>query len=89
MKIENEDSLLEIIVELYEKDEKYSPLFEYVHFNNVTIETIKIFIEKFNNDHLNSNIWGSICERLLKEEDNDITKLKERYKGQEKKKNIV
>lgn len=82
MKIENEDSLLEIIVELYEKDEKYSPLFEYVYFNNVTIETMKIFIEKF-------NIWGSICERLLKEEDNDITKLKERYKGQEKKKNIV
>ena len=47
LKIEDEDSLLLFILELYEKDHDYSYLFEYVKFNVLKEETMKIFIEKF------------------------------------------
>ena len=47
LRLEDEDSLLLFILELYEKDHDYSYLFEYVKFNVLKEETMKIFIEKF------------------------------------------
>ncbi|KAK8867140.1 hypothetical protein M9Y10_010114 [Tritrichomonas musculus] len=62
LKLYNEDGLLQFILELYEKDIKYSILFEYVQFNNVSKEVFKKFIEQFNIEYLNSKIWESICQ---------------------------
>ena len=65
LKIDDEDSLLNFIIELYLKDDKYSILFEYVKFQNLTEEGLTRFIEVFSIEDINSSIWKSICERLL------------------------
>ena len=65
LKIDDEDSLLNFILELYLEDDKYSILFEYVQFLNVSEETLIKFINKFNVEHINSGIWNSICRCLL------------------------
>lgn len=64
-KIEDEDSLLSFILELYNFDNKYSVLFQYVVFQNVTEKTLEEFIKQFNIEYINSSIWASICQRLL------------------------
>ena len=48
LKIEDEDSLLSFILDLYNFDNKYSVLFQYVVFQNVTEETLEKFINQFN-----------------------------------------
>ena len=64
LRIESEDSLLNLIIEKYRKT-KYSELFEKIYFNNVSEKAIEKFIEAFHIDDLNQNIWKSICVRLL------------------------
>ena len=65
LKIEDEDSLLSFILDLYNFDNKYSVLFQYVVFQNVTEETLEKFINQFNIEYINKSIWASICQRLL------------------------
>lgn len=74
LKLEEEDTLLQLLIELYENDINYSYLFEYVIFSNVKKETIKLFIETFDIEFLNLGIWKSISKRLLssKIQRNDI-----------------
>lgn len=77
LKLDEEDSLLNFILELYEKDEKYSPLFEYVNFNNINEKSFVSFINKFSIDNINSSIWRSMCQRILPSEKTKI--IHERY----------
>lgn len=65
LKIDSEDSLFQFIIDLYEKDQTKSYLFEYIYFNNISQISFEKFIEKFSIENLNSRIWYSICERLL------------------------
>ena len=65
LRIEDEDSLLNFIIELYSDDDKYSILFEYVKLSNVSDEFLRKFIDAFNIDDINSGIWKAICSRLL------------------------
>lgn len=65
IKIESEDSLLNLIIEMYEKDEGCSELFEKVCFTNVSENVLEKFIDIFSIDDLNHNIWKSICARLF------------------------
>lgn len=64
IKLEDEDELLLFILDLYEKDKKYSNLFEYIQFKNAKKETIEKFIQKFSIDDINTGIWRSICKQL-------------------------
>ncbi|KAK8898305.1 hypothetical protein M9Y10_000588 [Tritrichomonas musculus] len=66
LKIEDEDSLLRFILYLYQKDHKYSPLFEYVYFENVNDDTLETFVDQFNVDDMTIGIWISISYRLIK-----------------------
>ena len=65
LKIEEEDSLMKFVLELYSKDRKYGVLFEYILFNNVKEETLEEFVNEFELEDLNSKIWEVICKRLL------------------------
>lgn len=65
LKLIDEDSLLNLIIEFYLQDDKYSILFECVNFSNVGEESFAKFIQIFNIEHLDASIWSSICERLL------------------------
>ena len=49
--LEDEDSLLYQILELYEYDRRY--FFEYVEFNNLKISSLKEFIDHFDIEYLN------------------------------------
>ena len=75
LKLKDEGSLLNFILELYENDSKFSVLFEYVIFANVDDELLENFINEFNIEYINKNIWSSICNRLLHsklDSDNEI-----------------
>lgn len=64
LRIDSEDSLMEFILNLYEKDQSNAGLFEYVIFGNLSKEMIDKFISVFDIDYLNNNTWKSICVRL-------------------------
>lgn len=63
--LEDEDSLLLFINELYKESEEYSILFEYVEFEELTENVLKEFIDTFSIENLNICIWNKICERLI------------------------
>ena len=63
LQLDEEDTLLQFILDLYEKDPKYSPLFEYVIFNNIKQVTFEKFLNKFSINDLNLGIWLSIFKR--------------------------
>lgn len=65
LQISSEDSLLQFAIELYLKDSKFSSLFEYVLFNNVSEKVLQNFISIFSLDDINASIWKSICLRLF------------------------
>ena len=67
LKISDENSLFELVLKLYEDDHSYSILFSKIIFSNLSQESIEKFIRVFSIDDLDSEIWHSICERLLKE----------------------
>lgn len=66
LQIETEDEFIEILLDLNEKDDKYSKLFEYVLFNNLNDESIEKFIDAFNINFLTNGTWISVCRGLLK-----------------------
>lgn len=66
LKINDEDSLFEIIMKLYEEDETYSNLFGRVIFCNLSSKSVEKFVNTFSFDDISSEIWSSICMRLLK-----------------------
>ena len=65
LRLNEEDSLIEFILELYKIDSKYSTLFEYVEFKNVKVDSLQKFIDLFDIELLNSQIWKRICQRLV------------------------
>lgn len=73
LKLKNEDLLVELLIEKYKEDEKYSSLFEYVIFNNISEENLSEFINVFNISDINSGIWNSLCKRLLPKDKNAST----------------
>lgn len=65
--IETEDELLYFINKLYLKSSKYSDLYEYVCFSNVTIKAIDQFVSIFDIKDLNQGTWMSLSNRLKHE----------------------
>lgn len=63
LKIEDEDSLLNFIVDLYLYDRRLSFLFEKVFFSNVSNEALSNFFDAFNYNDMNGGIWHSIVDR--------------------------
>lgn len=82
LKIEDENSLLNLIICMYEEDDKYCELFEYVKYEHLREETLFKFIDIFNINHINNSIWKSICQRLIS------STGEEERKGKRYKKNI-
>lgn len=81
----DEDSLINFILNLYEKDSSFSILFSAVCFANVSNGVLEAFIEKFAIDDINTNIWRSICYRLVssdKEKVDDINSKKRYHKNE-------
>ena len=83
LQLKNEDELLKFINDMYSKDSKYSILYETVLFSNVEKSTICEFVDIFDINDLNIQIWQNLSARLRCEviNENEEEKLKEkRYK---------
>ena len=70
--IPNEDNLLQLILVLYSNSSKYSSLFQYVNFSNVSNELITKFYNTFDFNFLNANVWKNICSSLIKPETSNV-----------------
>ena len=82
--MKDEDSLLSFVLDMYETDTKYSILFEYVIFSNVSEQTLERFITEFNIEFMNVKIWNRICDRLLHGQLNEKNRKKNaRYSKKE------
>ena len=81
LRVSDEDSFLNFIVELYLNDRSYSDLFEYVIFNNVSKKTLKSFFSVFTYEDINMNIWHSICDLFTSKSNSNHS---ERYHINEK-----
>ncbi|KAK8839050.1 hypothetical protein M9Y10_032516 [Tritrichomonas musculus] len=64
LRLDDEESLFELILGLYEEDREYSSLFEYVEFKHLKSESVREFIDQFDIEYLSRGTWQSICERL-------------------------
>ncbi|KAK8840504.1 hypothetical protein M9Y10_030712 [Tritrichomonas musculus] len=65
LRLEDEESLFELILGLYEEDREYSSLFEYVEFKHLKSESVREFINQFDIEYLSAGTWQSICQRLV------------------------
>lgn len=63
----NEDQLLHFIIDLCTTNEKFSFLYEYVYFVNVSKEGIEEFVSNFNPQFMTNEVWKSISSRLKEE----------------------
>lgn len=86
LQINDEDQLLRFINSLYLKDKKYSNLYCYIIFSNVSAESMKEFVEIYDINDINNFIWKSITERLTKEIKNNNNLCQKRYKVEHKSK---
>ena len=64
LELESEEELLEFVNCLYEKDRKYSSLYEYVEFINVCAEGMNKFTEIFDFNDMTKSTWETIVRRL-------------------------
>ena len=67
LKIRDEDVLFDFILELYQKSSKFSFLFQYICFINVSQTSISSFITIFKLENISQQIWNQICTRLSQE----------------------
>ena len=89
LKIRDEDELLDFLIEIYQEDRKYYPLFEYIVFLNVSEESLNKFVNSFEIDDLNGQIWHSICARLLPSFFTEKVRSSENYSEQKNVKNFT
>lgn len=78
-KLTKEDQLLELINKLKQHDEKYSILYEYVLFENVTSKKIHDFLQTFDKEDLTEGIWRQLKKRLEKDVESEVNY--QRYAG--------
>lgn len=85
IQIETEDQLISFINKLYESDQSYSNLYQFVIFTNVSQEKMKEFIQIFNYNDLTTETWNSISSRLEEKINIEQNNVKDsRYKKKQK-----
>ncbi|KAK8854333.1 hypothetical protein M9Y10_016893 [Tritrichomonas musculus] len=80
LKLEDEDTLLNFVLDLYENNDQFSSLFEYVKFENVSEESLSNFIDKFDYQLMTAGVWKSICHRLVPNDQEKGNRYKQSYK---------
>ncbi|KAK8841528.1 hypothetical protein M9Y10_027149 [Tritrichomonas musculus] len=64
LKISEEDSLLDFVLNLYAEDHSYSDLLSSVLFYNLSEKSIEKFVKTIEFEDVNQHTWRSVCERL-------------------------
>ena len=81
LQLKSEDQLINIINKLYIHDSKYSVLYEYVDFSNVTVDKITEFLKIYDIKDLTHDSWKTLSSRLEKRiiQNNEIDYNNPRY----------
>ena len=79
LKLRDEDQLLKFVNSLYSSDSKFTSLYEFVAFENVSSDAVCEFAEIFNMNDLTNGTWNVICQRLKQETKNEKKVKSERY----------
>lgn len=88
LELDSEDQLLHFVNELFLTDSKYSILYEYIQFENVSCELIKEFISNYNIEFMNFKTWKALAIRLEKEVKNEnLTENRQIHKYRKSKEN--
>ena len=61
----DEDFLFNCIIKLCSYSKKYFFLFENISFENISRRSMEEFVDHFDFNYINSQIWENICKRLL------------------------
>ena len=78
LKLYNEEELFDIILNLYIKSKKYSPLFSHIIFINLKAKSLQDFYQNFDINDMNKSIWDSIFCRLEQDiSDKSLDKYKQ------------
>lgn len=81
--INDEESLFNFIFKLStENNEEFTCLFEFVEFENLTIDSIKKFLNNVSIESINSKIWDSFLSFFNKSNNNEINHFSKRYRKQ-------
>lgn len=81
LQLESEDQLLSLISHLYLRDKRYSILFEFIEFSNLSQNKISEFLSIFDFNDITLGIWEKISFRLEQNinQPNQPKKVKSRY----------
>lgn len=66
LQLKSEDQLITIINKLYSGNSKYSILYEFVDFSNVTVDKITEFLRIYDIKDLTHDSWKTLSSRLVK-----------------------
>lgn len=82
LKLEDEDSLIKIINELYSQNKRLSYLYSYVNFLFVSQEELEQFHSIFDVNDMSCDVWNAIFDRVLKSQvlKEEIQKSNRQYK---------
>ena len=65
LRLDTEDQLISIINDLYINNSKFSSLYQYVDFVNLSELKISEFLQIFNIDDMTNSTWKKISNRLI------------------------
>ena len=63
-RLESEDSLLDVVIDLCEKSEQHYCLFRYVHIEHCDVDHLNRYLEHVYPKHLDLECWSGICDGL-------------------------
>lgn len=91
LKIENEDSLFELICQIFEEESEYDSessvslvdFYEQVEFTNLSIEKLSQFVDTFNTNEISQNLWRKLSQCFYFNYQNNVSKQfnEKRYFG--------
>lgn len=76
--ITSEDSFFQIVLELFQKDDTFVNLFEYVIFQNLSNKSLQQFVESVSFEYINVNIWSHFSS-IVNPKSNSLSR--KRYKS--------
>lgn len=81
LQLKSEDQLITIINQLYTSNSKYSFLYEFVDFSNVSVNKITEFLSIYDIKDLTHDSWKNLSSRLEKQifQNNEINNNNHRY----------
>lgn len=81
--IDDEESLFNFILLLIEKNnDEFTCLFEFIEFENLSIESVKLFLNTISFESMNQKVWDSFLSFFNNKNNNENNHFTKRYRKQ-------